>query len=659
MPPLPSAQPRHAAGAPSSSGERYRQSIRRLRQKDNSTGFLGAAFGVVSTDARDLYRTGWFFMVLMTVIGVISLHDRQASLVPSLLAILVPAVVCFRLWFTQDRIGLPVLPIILVQQAVVYAIPVFGYAADMPPEYADLFFLSSALTGVFFICLYAGWRLVYPRVRAKNSRLNLSLGEGKTSNDKCLNLAFSLLGGSLLYHVLWRTGFWDALLNTGLAGIVSIIRTFSSAGAMLGALLGGIVVGKITTVGKRTIFWSFIIALAGISLIDVLLSDASRVVIAAVVGMSLGKGKPPWLLLMITFSLVGFLNQGKVDVRERYWQQGTNSTELSLPELPAFFADWAATSTRLVFGSGDHQDAAAEEEGASVFKRINNLQNTLFVVDAIQRFEKPLLNGDTYTLIPQLFIPRAVWKGKPRAHLGQAILNVHFGRQKTEEETHRVYIAWGILPEAIGNFGVYLGPVILGLVMGGMIGFLEKVSLKKRILSVEGMTLGGLLLITAGSYEMVASVLLTSTFQFLVAVSVAGFGLFIIFRGNTNPDAVIETGRRLRESEIPRKGPAPTAAIKTGPIKTCIPRPLSTMPIIPAETMPMERIPAVGSAPLVRTTPIPESTQLPRDIITPPPVWTMTEAPSAAASPSGDQAPPPSGPSPHRPAPSSQPPADS
>ena len=64
----------------------------------------------------------------------------------------------------------------------------------------------------------------------------------------------------------------------------------------------------------------------------------------------------------------------------------------------------------------------------------------------------------------------------------------------------------------------------------------------KRVMSVEGFILGGLLLITAGSYEMVASVLLTSTFQFLVAVTVAGSGLFILFK---------------KEQEEETKGPKP------------------------------------------------------------------------------------------------------
>jgi hypothetical protein len=178
----------------------------------------------------------------------------------------------------------------------------------------------------------------------------------------------------------------------------------------------------------------------------------------------------------------------------------------------------------------------------SIFERINNLQNTLYVVDAIEHRNKGILVGETYALIPPLFIPRAFWADKPGAHEGQAILNVHFGRQTSMEDTKKVFIAWGLLPEAIGNFGVWGGPIIFGLTMGLGLGWLERASMRKRVMSVEGLILGGLLLITAGSYEMVASVLLTSTFQFLVAVTVAGAGLFILFK---------------REKEQETKGPRP------------------------------------------------------------------------------------------------------
>ncbi len=602
--------PRKRARRPGPPGRRRPASA--IAEGDN---LLGADYGTISTQARPLFETGWVFMCIGMIIGTFSLYLASPSLMPAFLVIVVPALIGIKLWAKEEHIGLPIFPIFLVQQAIVYALPVFAYRErSIESNYEPIFLLSASLTGIFFLTFYIGWKFTKKRTKSKISKFNLSLGEGEDSDAKILNLAFALLGAALSFHIVWRSGIWDAIFDPYLGRFLSLLRTFSAAASMLGALLGGIVIGKIPTGSRRIIFWSLVGSLAVISLIDVLLSDASRVVIAAVVGMALGKGKPPWALLIVTFSIVGFLNPGKTEIRVRYWESGTNSTNLSFTELPTFFGDWVGISMNLMFGDKD-KDESKKEEGHSVLKRIDNLQNTLFVVDAIQRRKRPILKGKTYIIIPQLFIPRSVWKDKPIAHLGQQHLNLDFGRQKTIEETLRVFLAWGVLPEAIGNFGVIPGPIFLGLTMGALIGWLERISQKKRILSVEGLTLGGLLLITAGSYEMVASVLLTSTFQFLVAVGAAGFGLYVIFQGKDvdakdervakRQDSAI-SGNKSPHATVPLKGTVATAPLSTQPItQAVIPTtpletsslqpytaaPLSTQPISQKPTQPQPQPP--------------------------------------------------------------------
>ena len=134
------------------------------------------------------------------------------------------------------------------------------------------------------------------------------------------------------------------MMPDSLEGLISIMRTFASAGAMLGALLGGIVIGNIPKAGSKIIYWTLVLGICLLSMVDVLISPASSIVLAAVVGISLGARRPPNLLLIVTFSLVGFLNQGKTDLRQRYWVEGTLSTELQVSELPAFYLDWIDTS---------------------------------------------------------------------------------------------------------------------------------------------------------------------------------------------------------------------------------------------------------------------------------------------------------------------------
>jgi hypothetical protein len=100
------------------------------------------------------------------------------------------------------------------------------------------------------------------------------------------------------------------------------------------------------------------------------------------------------------------------------------------------------------------------------------------------------------------------------------LLNVHFGRQDLEA-TLTTYIAWGLLPEAYGNFGAITGSVILAIFMGVLFAWIENLTARKLLVSMEGFLSLSLLMNLMNSFEMVASVLVTSTFQSFVVIVAA------------------------------------------------------------------------------------------------------------------------------------------
>jgi hypothetical protein len=114
------------------------------------------------------------------------------------------------------------------------------------------------------------------------------------------------------------------------------------------------------------------------------------------------------------------------------------------------------------------------------------------------------------------------WPNKPRTHEGQILLNVHFGRQDLEA-TFQTYIAWGLLPEAYGNFGPKTGAIALGIFLGLCFAWVENFTARKLLLSLEGFISFTILLGLMGSFEMVASVLVTSIFQSVVVLVIACF----------------------------------------------------------------------------------------------------------------------------------------
>jgi hypothetical protein len=214
-------------------------------------------------------------------------------------------------------------------------------------------------------------------------------------------------------------------------------------------------------------------------------------------------------------------------MRERYWENADSpGSKVTMVQLPAIFLEWIGASYDAILenrtGSGATSNDANPEanKNQTLLDRIDNLQNLLFVIDAVKTDHVKPLEGATYTLIPPLLVPRVLWPDKPRAHEGQVLLNVHYGRQDLND-TLTTYIAWGLLPEAYGNFGPIFGSVYLGAFLGLLFAWIENLSARKPVVSMEGFLALNLLMSLMNSFEMVASVLVTSTFQSMVIVVAA------------------------------------------------------------------------------------------------------------------------------------------
>jgi hypothetical protein len=519
-------------------------------------------YTMLSERAQRLFHSGFLLLALFFGLGGASLLYTRLEWLPAYLLTLLPTLWGVRLWSKSRRTGLPLLPLFLIQQAVVYAVPLVVGNESLLDVRSQVITASGLGVGVFLLCCIAGWRLTVNSGTSRPSKANLELPGGGAAIDRCLTLAFLLLGLNLAFQLALRADLIYKILPTPLHGTFPIIRNSAGAAGMLGAFFGGLAIGDRPDSLRRWGYWALLLAIFFLSVGDVLISAASGLVLSAAVGLALGKQRVPFGFLLMAIGLVGFLNQGKFDMRNRYWSAESNFSSVSLRGLPAFYGEWAVASAGRLFASETPGGAVVsihEGGGQSILERVNNMQNMVFVLRALESPENLLLMGQTYTLIPSLFVPRFLWAEKPRTHVGQNLLNLHFGRQTSVEQTEKTYIAWGLLPEAVGNFGNWFGPPLLGLLLGASMGWLERISRAKRLFSVEGMVLGGLLLVSVGSYEMVASVFLTSMFQFLVVVTVGGFFLRAWFGGGSadtpsGPRSSRLVGPRLlRASRSPRE----------------------------------------------------------------------------------------------------------
>ena len=350
-------------------------------------------------------------------------------------------------------------------------------------------------------------------------------------------IGYGLIALTTVYYMLQSVKLLDLFLVMLPSGTESLLAALVSAAGMCGffVIALGIGSGEIP-VRSTLVFWVLFIANCLISASSLLLSSSTSFVATVFIGLFWGSNRMPWRYTLIVISVLGFLSLGKYEMRERYWSHDENySPMLTLSDMPARYSEWSEVS----LGVLTHQESNTSQEKAqndnSLLARVNNLQNLLFVIDAMDEEKIPPLYGATYTLIPPLLIPRILWPEKPRSHEGQVLLNVHFGRQDLVS-SYRTYIAWGLLPEAYGNFGPYFGASLLGLVLGLFIAWVENWSVNKPVLSLEGFLVFTLFLNMAASFEMVASVLITSIFQSLIPVALACIP-FVYRASSTRPEA--------------------------------------------------------------------------------------------------------------------------
>lgn len=417
-------------------------------------------------------------------------------------------------------IGLPLLPLLAIQHLTVYGIPLINRNETIQGYSADLVNKAGFEVLVLLVTCAAAWRMcmnIFSPAGPTSLALRIFAADGRRALNRIGIGLIALSAGYELLHSLKLIGTILAVLPSGTHSIVAaIINAAGMSGYFLTAMCissGG------AHRSTRSFFWCVLTCHLVLLTSSILLSSIINIVGAVVIGLFWGSGRVPRAFLAVCCLALAFLNLGKFEMRERYW--GASGQVVAAPNpaaLPGFYAEWAGHSLTKIFGTDSEYTTDTKRQ--TMLARMDNLQNLLFVSDRVVNGNNPVLEGETYALIPPLLIPRILWPEKPRTHEGQVMLNAHFGRQSREDSLN-TYIAWGLLPEAYGNFGPLWGAVVLGVGLGVVFAALENFTARKPLLSMEGMITFVLLIGMAASFEMVASVLITSLFQAVLTVIMA------------------------------------------------------------------------------------------------------------------------------------------
>jgi hypothetical protein len=431
------------------------------------------------------------------------------------------------LWPSR-AVGLPLLPMMVIQSLIIYGVPI-AVGHEIITTYPPGFVTAAGFEVMVFdlvlgLAWIAGMRMFRPA-----PPVSYVLQEFNRDGIKgWARLGFGLISLATGFQVLQGMNLADGLFALLPGGSNSIIYALVSVVSACGFFLASMMIGgKRASLLEKIIFWAILVLNGMISAQDFILASAAANLITVAVGFFWSDGRVPWRYLVIAMTALSFLNMGKTTMRERHWGNAYEpATQRSFLQLPAYYAEWinvsldALIENNLEAKHGSDSTASTANKNQTLLDRIDNLQNLLFVIDAIETDHVAPLHGQTYAIIPPLLVPRIFWPDKPRSHEGQVLLNVHFGRQDLNS-TLETYIAWGLLPEAYGNFGAITGSIVLGLVLGLLFAWIENYTSRKLVMSTEGFLSLSLLMNMMNSFEMVASVLVTATFQSFIIIIAA------------------------------------------------------------------------------------------------------------------------------------------
>lgn len=485
-----------------------------------------------SVDLRELkfrelnskYRS---FQGVFTLIGALlvlafgfRLALTNAELLVAYCIVSVLGCMAFLGWQKFSAGGLPLFPLFLFQQLLLTLLPIARSADSVTAYDPDITFVSSLCVGGYIVAMFFAWRYA-SRGHSAPSCYPFPVPSGAYGTAKVFAIGQAFLLFAIGSKAATYTGFIWYVFSGPLANAYPVYRTLESVAEMVGALLAGVACGAIRSNRTKRLVAS-VIVISVFSVAGGLLSSAMLVIAATFIGFIVGRGRLPWLAISVIFGVVGFLHFGKNEMRQEIKSAAFETPAQRLLHLPYVFAMWTEYSLEELFNTFQSETSEIETDDQSNFlTRLDTLQNINFVVNAI-RNGRGTLAGASYAMVPQLLVPRFIWTEKPRTHETQARFNLHFGRQQDESETFDTYIAVGPLAEAIGNFGVFFGPLLLGIAFGYSIGFLEKFSSSKLLLSLEGAIVAELSVKVLLSFEMTAAVLLASIFQSCIAI-VIGF----------------------------------------------------------------------------------------------------------------------------------------
>lgn len=377
------------------------------------------------------------------------------------------------LWCTDYVKGLPLFPLLALNYLLTHSFPLVSDNADVL-KYSPLEHLISSLAVLVFLgAATISWTFYVQKSHDSPARLR------KFSKRQIFPFFIIALIAGIIYQMATLSGYiWVVLPYPGvIAAIRSITHSLNSlAVIILGYSMGSKILNRLQT----KIFILILAILVFVTGASLYLGTTGFYIVFACMGWILATKKIPWRLLLISILIVAFLHLGKGRTRIYYWKY--RGAGVLPTEYTQVYKYWIRNSIEAIQKPTVNSELENnfEEEEKSILER-SAVVNMLLKVQADTGKEKPYLWGETYSIIPQLLIPRFLDEDKIRGAEANHMLSIHYGLQ-SYRQTLKTSIGWGLLQEAYANYG-WLGCLGLGVFIGNLYGWITRWSMNVSSLS--------------------------------------------------------------------------------------------------------------------------------------------------------------------------------
>jgi len=426
------------------------------------------------------------------------------------------------LWVRGLAHGLPIFPIVSLYYLNTYALPlVIGHPGVLKYSESDRLIAAGTTIGYLLLATAVWYRISAARWSPPSRYTGFA--ENRTGG---IFIVFLAVGCFFVSPLPWRflpdlSPEVQSALKMGILGLAIL------SAAVLGFQWGG---RKLSSTGK-VLFAGFLGLYITIDASGLILHGAFSLILTIAATYTLARGRFPVLLLAIAIPILALLHLGKWQMREAYWSDRPKP----FPGYVEYYMDWGGYGLKELGIGRDEMATTRKTQRASALERASVIQ-MLLLVQTKSPDQVPYMEGESYTMIPELLVPRLIYPDKPWSHEGTYRLAVHYGIQN-RQQTRKTTIGFGPLAESYANFG-FLGVAVLAILMGFISGRIAVWGASLPITSFRG--LFGLLTLTAlMQTESTLGVILSSWFQGTMAL----VGVRLLFmRSLSGP--VMETSPR-------------------------------------------------------------------------------------------------------------------